>query len=84
MTPEAMAATLTRVIAVWGTLTPFHALKFGAYKPKDGDYAVIIVARHRGTKRYRMLLFVQAPNLTNQRNYAGYSGRVTSPFSPNR
>jgi len=34
----------------------------------------------QGNKRYRMLLFVQAQNLTNQRNYAGYSGTLTSPF----
>ncbi len=34
----------------------------------------------QGNKRYRMLLFVQAQNLTNERNYAGYSGTITSPF----
>jgi len=34
----------------------------------------------QGNKRYRMQLFVQAQNLTNQRNYAGYSGTLTSPF----
>ena len=34
----------------------------------------------QGNKRYRMQLFVQAQNLTNQRNYAGYSGTMTSPF----
>jgi hypothetical protein len=33
-----------------------------------------------GNKRYRMQLYVQAQNLTNQRNYAGYSGTLTSPF----
>jgi len=34
----------------------------------------------QGNKRYRMQLFVQAQNLTNRRNYAGYSGTLTSPF----
>jgi hypothetical protein len=34
----------------------------------------------QGNKRYRMQLFVQAQNLTNQRNYVGYSGTMTSPF----
>jgi hypothetical protein len=34
----------------------------------------------QGNKRYRMQLFVSAQNLTNQRNYAGYSGTLTSPF----
>jgi len=34
----------------------------------------------QGNKRYRMQLFMQAQNLTNQRNYMGYSGTMTSPF----
>ena len=34
----------------------------------------------QSNKRYRMQLFVQAQNLTNQRNYIGYSGTLTSPF----
>jgi hypothetical protein len=33
-----------------------------------------------GTARYRLQLFVQAQNLTNERNYLGYSGTMTSPF----
>jgi len=33
-----------------------------------------------GTAKYHLLLFVQAQNLTNQRNYLGYSGIMTSPF----
>jgi hypothetical protein len=33
-----------------------------------------------GTTRYRLQLFVQAQNLTNERNYLGYSGTMTSPF----
>jgi hypothetical protein len=33
-----------------------------------------------GNKRYRMQLYIQCQNLTNQRNYAGYSGTMTSPF----
>jgi hypothetical protein len=34
----------------------------------------------QGTARYRVQLFVQAQNLTNERNYLGYSGTLTSPF----
>jgi hypothetical protein len=34
----------------------------------------------QGTARYRLQLFVQAQNLTNERNYVGYSGTRTSPF----
>jgi hypothetical protein len=34
----------------------------------------------QGTARYRLQLFVQVQNLTNQRNYLGYSGTLTSPF----
>ena len=34
----------------------------------------------QGNARYRLQLFVQAQNLTNQRNYLGYSGTLTSPF----
>jgi len=34
----------------------------------------------QGTARYRLQLFVQAQNLTNERNYLGYSGTMTSPF----
>jgi hypothetical protein len=34
----------------------------------------------QGNKRYRIQLFVGVQNLTNQRNYVGYSGTMTSPF----
>jgi hypothetical protein len=34
----------------------------------------------QGTARYRLQVFVNAQNLTNQRNYVGYSGTMTSPF----
>jgi hypothetical protein len=33
-----------------------------------------------GPARYRLQLFVQAQNLTNEANYLGYSGTLTSPF----
>ncbi|HEY1911743.1 MAG TPA: TonB-dependent receptor [Vicinamibacterales bacterium] len=33
-----------------------------------------------GPARYRLQLFVQAQNLTNEANYIGYSGTLTSPF----
>lgn len=34
----------------------------------------------QGTARYRLQVFVQAQNVTNERNYLGYSGTLTSPF----
>jgi hypothetical protein len=34
----------------------------------------------QGNARYRLQLFVNAQNLTNERNYVGYSGTLTSPF----
>jgi hypothetical protein len=34
----------------------------------------------QGTKRVRLQIYVQAQNLTNQANYLGYSGTLTSPF----
>jgi len=34
----------------------------------------------QGNARYRLQLYVQAQNLTNQANYLGYSGTLTSPF----
>jgi hypothetical protein len=34
----------------------------------------------QGTSRYRLQLFIQAQNLTNEKNYLGYSGILTSPF----
>jgi hypothetical protein len=34
----------------------------------------------QGTARYRLQVYVAAQNLTNQRNYLGYSGTLTSPF----
>ena len=30
--------------------------------------------------RYRVQLFIQGQNLTNQANYLGYSGTLSSPF----
>jgi len=34
----------------------------------------------QGNARYRLQLFVQTQNLTNERNYLGFSGTQTSPF----
>jgi hypothetical protein len=34
----------------------------------------------QGSARYRLQVFVNAQNLTNERNYVGYSGTLTSPF----
>ena len=34
----------------------------------------------QGNARYRLQVFIQAQNLTNEANYLGYSGTLTSPF----
>jgi Carboxypeptidase regulatory-like domain len=34
----------------------------------------------QGNAKYRLQLFVQTQNLTNERNYLGYTGTLTSPF----
>jgi hypothetical protein len=34
----------------------------------------------QGNARYRLQLFIQAQNITNERNYLGYSGTLSSPF----
>jgi hypothetical protein len=34
----------------------------------------------QGNARYRLQIFMNAQNLTNERNYVGYSGTLTSPF----
>jgi len=34
----------------------------------------------QGNKRVRLQIYMQAQNLTNQANYLGYSGTLTSPF----
>jgi hypothetical protein len=34
----------------------------------------------QGSAKYRLQIFVQAQNLTNERNYLGFSGTLTSPF----
>ena len=34
----------------------------------------------QGTARYRIQLYLQVQNLTNEANYLGYSGTMTSPF----
>jgi hypothetical protein len=34
----------------------------------------------QGNAKYRLQLYVQTQNLTNERNYLGYSGTLTSPF----
>jgi hypothetical protein len=45
-----------------------------------GGNAAQVRTFDQGTARYRLQLFVQAQNLTNERNYLGYSGTLTSPF----
>ena len=45
-----------------------------------GGGAMQVRTVDQGTARYRLQLFVQAQNLTNERNYLGYSGTLTSPF----
>ena len=45
-----------------------------------GGAAAQVRTVDQGNARYRLQLFVQAQNLTNERNYLGYSGTLTSPF----
>jgi hypothetical protein len=45
-----------------------------------GGAAVQVRTVDQGTARYRLQVFVQAQNLTNEKNYLGYSGTLTSPF----
>jgi len=45
-----------------------------------GGAATQVRTIDQGNTRYRLQLFVQAQNLTNERNYLGYSGTLTSPF----
>jgi hypothetical protein len=45
-----------------------------------GGAAVQVRTVDQGTARYRLQVFVQAQNLTNEKNYLGYSGTPTSPF----
>jgi hypothetical protein len=45
-----------------------------------GGGAIQVRSIDQGTARYRLQLFVQAQNLTNEKNYLGYSGTLTSPF----
>jgi carboxypeptidase family protein len=45
-----------------------------------GGAATQVRTIDQGNTRYRLQVFVQAQNLTNERNYLGYSGTLTSPF----
>ena len=45
-----------------------------------GGNAAQVRTFDQGTARYRLQIFVNAQNLTNERNYVGYSGTLTSPF----
>jgi hypothetical protein len=45
-----------------------------------GGGAIQVRSIDQGTARYRLQVFVQAQNLTNEKNYLGYSGTLTSPF----
>ena len=45
-----------------------------------GGNAAVVRSVDQGTARYRLQIFVFAQNLTNQANYFGYSGTMTSPF----
>ena len=45
-----------------------------------GGAAAQVRTFDQGTARYRLQVFVNAQNLTNERNYVGYSGTRTSPF----
>jgi len=45
-----------------------------------GGAATQVRTIDQGTARYRLQLYVQTQNLTNERNYVGYSGTLTSQF----
>jgi hypothetical protein len=45
-----------------------------------GGNAATVRTFDQGSARYRLQLYVQGQNLTNQANYLGYSGTLTSPF----
>jgi hypothetical protein len=45
-----------------------------------GGGSVQVRSFDQGTARYRLQIFMNAQNLTNERNYVGYSGTLTSPF----
>ena len=45
-----------------------------------GGGAIQVRTVDQGNARYRLQIFLNAQNLTNQRNYIGYSGTMTSPF----
>jgi carboxypeptidase family protein len=64
-----------------------YMLAFGhtaALPPGIGVFGTGAAAQVRtidqGTARYRVQLFIQAQNVTNEKNYVGYSGTMTSPF----
>ena len=44
------------------------------------DPRLSVASDSRRTARYRLQVFLQAQNVTNERNYLGYSGTLTSPF----
>jgi hypothetical protein len=45
-----------------------------------GGNAATVRTFDQGSARYRLQLYVQGQNLTNQANYLAYSGTLTSPF----
>src|SRR5262249_11012202 len=64
-----------------------YLFKFGRTAPVPpgigifgGGSAAQVRTFDLGTARYRLQVYVQAQNLTNERNYLGYSGTLTSPF----
>jgi hypothetical protein len=71
------------VNAMFGYVFTFGRLKT-ALPPGIGIFGGGAAAEVRsvdlGNAKYRLQVFVQAQNLTNERNYLGYSGTLTSPF----
>jgi hypothetical protein len=64
-----------------------YQLAFGRVAPLPpgigvfgGGGAAQVRTFDQGNARYRLQVFVQAQNLTNEANYLGYSGTLTSPF----
>lgn len=92
--PAAVERNSARSAAHWdvgGRLS--YAVGFGGPArggPGGGDQVSIRIGRGGGMEggydggaedsRYRVEFYVSAQNLTNRRNYIGYSGVMTSPF----
>jgi hypothetical protein len=86
--PAGVARNSERAAAQW-TVNTFFAYMIPLGKRSTGGPPITTVIAGGGVPtvqsfeqppRYILQFFVQAQNLTNRPNYAGYSGTLTSPF----